>query len=216
MIIHKPFQLAASYTIGSYILPGQRINTITEKLDTQVKVAITSSYHIVEGVKSGKFDLGLIESPIFDNQLIYKEWLEDELVICSKVELPPFITPELFRNYNLICRKKDSPTREMIHNFFKKCGISYSSFKSLSEIHNETAAIQSIKWAKPNSINPTVTIISKYAIEDEVQRKELFQSHICNNDTLRHKFYIVYSQEKIKSDLVKSVINELGLMQNLF
>jgi len=31
--------------------------------------------------------LGLIESPVFDDALVYKEWMEDELVVCSKTPL---------------------------------------------------------------------------------------------------------------------------------
>jgi len=207
-----PFQLAASYTIGSYILPGKPIDHINQILNENVKVNINTCSDIIQGIKEGRFDLGLIETPIFDNALIYDEWIDNELVVCSKIELPNDINQELLSHCKLICRKENTPARELIDGFFQNFGIGYETFQSLSEVDNATAAIQSIKWTKPNLDNPTVTIVSRLAIEDELKRKELFESRI-NHKAMNHKFYIIHKQGTHVNNIIDNIISEL--MQNI-
>lgn len=204
----KPFHLAASYTIGSHILPGKPIDTIQEIVQAKLKLTILPCNEIIAGVKKGTFDLGLIESPIFDSKLIYKEWIEDELVICSKKPLPKSLGKKELKSCKLICRKEGSLTRNFITSFLKDYNLSYKSFKSLLEIDNATAMIQSVKWARPNPVNPTVAIISQFAIQDELKYKELYQSRICNNPMIR-KFYLIYSKDKVTNVAFNDIIKQL-------
>ncbi|MCH9740750.1 MAG: hypothetical protein K0U38_07930 [Epsilonproteobacteria bacterium] len=203
--ILESLKLGASYTIGSHILPGQAISNISKTVDRKIKLNITTCDKIIEGVKKGEFDLGLIETPIFDNELVYKEWMEDELVICSKIPLPDSLGEKEINNCRLICRREESLTRGVINSFFEKLGLSYQSFKSLSEIDNPTAAIQSVKWAKPNRNNPTVAIVSQLAIEEELKRYELYQSRI-NNHPLIRKFYLIYHKQHGDGTYVDDIV----------
>ena len=198
--------LAASYTIGTYILPGEAIEYINEQSNSKMRLNINSCDNIVKGVKKGEFDFGFIESPIFDDALNYREWLGDELIVCSKIELPKSLDRELLSNYKLICREENSPTRAVINNFLEKFDLSFMSFKSLLEINNTTAAIQSVKWSKPNLQNPTITFVSNLAIEDELKHQELFQSRIYNHP-IKRKFYIVTHKEREDNPLIKTIID---------
>ncbi|HHB95197.1 MAG TPA: hypothetical protein ENK88_08630 [Campylobacterales bacterium] len=202
------FKLAASYTIGSHILPGKPISDISQKLHSKIKLKITTCDKIIEGLKKSEYDLGLIETPIFDNSLIYKEWMKDELVICSKMPIPNSIDENELGKYRLIARKKDSLTRIVISNFLENIGLSYKNFKSISEINNPTAMIQSIKWSKPNRENPTVAIVSQIAIEDELKRKELHISRIKNHPIIR-KFYLIYNQNSHNYIDIEEIIKSL-------
>ena len=201
-----PFYLAASYTIGTYILPGEAIDYLTEKTNCQMRLNINSCDKIIEGIKEGKFNLGFIESPIFDSELVYQEWQGDELIVCSKTKLPKSLNREALAHYKLICRDEASPTRSLIVDFLEKFDLSYESFKSLLEINNATAAIQSVKWSKPNLQNPTVAIVSNLAIEDELKHNELFQSRIYNQP-IQRKFYIVTTKANERDPVIKSIID---------
>jgi len=202
------FKLGASYTIGSHILPGEPILRIGEKVHKKVSLNITSCDTIIEGVKEGRFDLGLIETPLFDEALEYQEWMEDELVICSKMPIPHSVNKEEIQKYKLIARKEDSLTRRVISKFLENLGLSYQSFKSLSEIDNATAAIQSIKWSKPNKENPTVAIVSQLAIEDELKNNELHISRIKNNPLIR-KFYLIYNKNDGNKEYIEEIVKIL-------
>ena len=74
------FNFGASYTIGSHILPGEPLQQLAQILESKIKLSINSCDKIIEGVKQQYFDIGLIESPLFDDALIYNKWMEDELV----------------------------------------------------------------------------------------------------------------------------------------
>jgi len=206
--VQNTFQLAASFTIGSYLLPGEPIENLSQSVDRKIKVNINSCHNIIDGIKNGSYDLGLIENPIFDKELSYHEWIENELVFCSKTPLPELIHEEDLKNYQLICREESSATRLLIGNFFKEFGINHDSFKSLIQINNPTASIQGVKWSKVSQNNPTLTVISKLAIEDEVERKELFVSRF-EKHLMQHKYYIVHSTDKISEPIINILIAQL-------
>jgi len=200
------FRLAASYTIGSYVVPGESLNTIGESIGNDVTLSIDVSDRIVQGLKDRKFDIGLIESPIFDDGLIYREWFDDELVIFSNDILPKTLNTEELYDFKWICREEGSHTRKLISEVFEELGVSCKSFNVLSEVSNTTAALQSVKRAKKDGDAPTVSVISKHAIAEEVARGELYESRMYGY-TMSRKFYIVYSKENKNNVFIDNVVN---------
>ena len=200
------FRLAASYTIGSYVIPGECLNSIGESIGNDVTLSIDMSERIVQGLKERKFDVGLIESPVMDSDLIYREWFDDELVLFSSSPLPKTVNTEELYTYKWICREEGSYTRKLISEVFEELGVSCKSFDVLSEVSNSTAALQSVKRAKRDEVNPTVSVISKYAIADEVARGELFESRIYGY-SMKRKFFIVYTKENKNNVFIDNVVN---------
>ena len=206
--MNKVFKLGASYTIGSHILPGEPIINIAKILESKIKLTIGACDKIIEGVKSKEFDIGLIESPIFDDDLIYNKWMEDDLVICSKLPMGSSLGEEELSTCQLLCRNVNSPTRMFISDSLHKLGLSYQTFYSLTEIDNATAAIQGIKWSKPNKKNPTVAIVSQLAIENELKKEELFQSQIYETP-MRRNFYLILHKDNRDNISVDGIIKYL-------
>ena len=207
-IINKEmtFRLGASFTIGSYVIPGECLNTISETIGNDINLSIDLSDKIIKGIKERKLDVGVIEVPIFDDNLIYREWFDDELVIVSNTPLPKLLRTEELYNFRWICREEGSHTRKLISEVFEELGITCSSFNVLSEVSNTTAALQSVKRAKRDREQPTVTILSKHAIADEVHKGELYESRMYGY-TMSRKFYIVYSKENKNNAFVDNVVN---------
>jgi len=179
-IINKKmtFKLGASYTIGTYIIPGECLNEMSQVINNDVNLSIALSGDVVEKVKERKFDLGLIESPVFDSELVYREWLEDELVVVSNVPIPKILNTEDLYSFRWICREESSHTRKVIAEVFGELGVSCKSFNVISEVSNTTAVLQNLKKSKKDVESPVVTIISKHAITDEVSRNELFEARL--------------------------------------
>ena len=200
------FRLAASYTIGSYVIPGECLNSIGESIGNDVTLSIDVSDRIVQGLKERKFDIGLIESPIFDDSLIYREWFDDELVIFSNDVLPKTVNTEELYEFKWICREEGSHTRKLISEVFEELGVSCKSFNVLSEVSNTTAALQSVKRAKKDGDAPTVSVISKHAIAEEVARGDLYESRMYGY-TMSRKFYIVYTKENKNNVFIDNVVN---------
>jgi len=200
------FRLAASFTIGSYVIPGECLNTISESINNDVNLSIAVSDEIIQGLKDKKFDVGLIEVPIFDEDLIYREWFDDELVIASNMHLPKILRTEELYDLKWVCREEGSHTRRLLSEVFEELGVSCKSFDVLSEVSNTTAALQSVKRANKEDNKATATIISKHAVADEVARGEMFESRIYGF-TMTRKFYIVYSKENKNNVFVDNVVN---------
>ncbi len=207
-IINKEmtFRLGASYTIGTYVIPGECLNAMGKAINNDINLSIDVSDNIVEKLKDRKLDVGLIESPIMDSELIYREWLEDELVIVSNVPIPKIVKTEELYDYQWICRDEGSHTRRVTADVFEELGVSCKSFDVLSEVSNTTAVLQTIKRSKKDENKPVVSIISKHAIAEEVANGELFEARL-RGYTMTRKFYIVYSKENKHNAYVDNVVD---------
>ena len=207
-IINKEitFKLGASYTIGTYVIPGECLNSIGKMINNDIQLSVDLSKSIIEKLKDRKLDVGLIESPIFDNDLIYREWLEDELVLVSNVPLPKIVKTEDLYEYSWICREEGSHTRRVITEVFEELGVSCKNFNVLSEVSNTTSVLQAIKRSKKDVEHPVVSIISKFAIADDVASGELFEARL-RGYTMNRNFYIVYSKENKHNAYVDQVVD---------
>ncbi len=207
-IINKEmtFRLGASYTIGTYVIPGECLNEMSETINNDVNLSIDQSATIIQKLKDRKLDVGLIESPVMDNDLIYREWVEDELVVCSNVPIPKTLKTEELYDYRWICRDEGSHTRRVVTEVFEELGVSCKSFDVISEVSNTTAILQTIKRSKKDENKPVVTIISRHAIADEVAKGELFEARL-RGYTMTRKFYIVYTKENKHNAYVDKVVD---------
>ena len=207
-IINKEitFRLGASYTIGTYVIPGHCLNTIGKDIHNDINLSIDVSDAIVQNLKDRKLDVGLIESPVIDNDLIYREWLEDELVVVSNKTIPKLLKTEELYEFSWICRDEGSHTRRIVSEVFEELGVSCKSFDVLSEVSNTTAVLQTIKKADSNTEKPVVSIISRHAISDEVQKGELYEARL-RGYTMTRKFFIVYSKENKHNAYVDNVVD---------
>jgi len=89
---------------------------------------------------------------------------------------------------------------------FDDLGVSCKDFKMRSEVRNTTAVLQGIKRSKKDPANPVVSIISKYAIADEVQKGELFEARIRGYNMMR-KFYVIYSKENKRNAYIDNIVD---------
>lgn len=200
------FKLGASFTIGTYVIPGECLNKLSEIISNDITLDVALSQDIVARLKDKKLDVGLIESQILDNDLIYREWLEDELVIVSNVPIPKVLKTEDLYDFSWICREESSHTRKVTAEVFNELGVSCKSFKVLSEVSNTTAVLQSIKRSKKDPSNPVVSVISKYVIADEVAEGTLFEARIMGYEMSR-KFYIAYNKENKHNTYIDTIVN---------
>ncbi len=187
------FNLGASFTIGNYILPGECLQEIKKSIGNDVKLTIEISRVIVEKLKERSIDLGLIEAPIYDEDLVYRKWLDDELVLVSNTPLPRVVNTEDLYNFDWVCREVGSHTRKIVQEKFENLNVSCKDFNIVSEVNSSTAVLNTISRSKQNLEKPIVSIISKYAIAQEVNDKKLFQSRI-HGIAMDRTLYIVYNK----------------------
>jgi len=206
--IQERFQIGASYTIGTHLLPGEPIETIHEQVNQRIKITIAPCDEIIKALKEDRIDLGFIESPLFDEALKYTLWQEDEMVLCAKKQLPAVLSRDDLQSCRLVCYEQGSTERTFIEDFLEDQGVSLHDFDAISEVNNETAIIQSIKWSRPSAPVTAVAIVSKLAIEYELKYNDLYASTI-NNQTIHKKLYILYREGLAYAQKIEKIIEEL-------
>ena len=202
------FVLGASPVIGNHILP-EFLNDIQESISNTVMAKVCSTNELTEQLLSKKVDLALIESPVFHNDIVCREWMEDELVVVSRSPLLKVLKKEDLFGFQWICREEESNTRKIIYDMFHKIDVDCKTFK-IKNIATSATMIKQTLLKAPNTpdIEPTVSIISKYMVEDEVKQGLLHVAKIKGIDLIR-KFYICYLKEKNQDALIDSTIDYL-------
>lgn len=208
-IINKDitFIFGASNAIGNYILPTF-LNDIKSKIDNDVSVNISSSAEAIEQLLDKKVDMALIESPIFEDGVIYREWIEDEIVIFSNQRLPKRVKNEDLLSYKWVCRDPDSHTRKIFKEHLEQAGlVDCDSFNVVSEASSPTAIVQTVLHSSKTD-TPTCSIVSTHAIEDYVVNNILFETRLPNIK-MRRKLYIAYLKERKHNPFIDNVITYL-------
>lgn len=210
-IFHKElsFVICASYTIGNYVLPYY-LSGIKEGINNEVFVNIKNSDAAVDDLVAGKCDIAIIESPIFRDGVVYREWMEDELVLFSNQPLPKTTKPEMMKSFVWVCREDGSHTKRVVGEVFDDIGLSCTmdDFTVKSVLSDSTAVKHTIMRSPKDPGEQYVAIISRVVIEDELKSGQLFESRIKGH-RIGRKFYIASLKERKHDAYVTSVISQL-------
>ncbi len=211
-IINKEFTfvMGASYAIGNYILP-KYLGKIKELINNEVYVRMDVSSVVIDDLEDKKIDIALIESPVFRDGIIYREWVEDELVIFSNQPLPKQLRVEDFYDFDWICRDENSHTRKLTAEVFEELGVDCSTFNIIGVVASPTAIKESI-MRSPKTGRPVVSVISRHVISDEVEDGRMFEARI-KNYRLHRKLYIAYSKERKHDAFIDNVVNFLSTIR---
>ena len=210
-IINKEitFRIGASFTIGNFIIPGKCLNNIKNVIRNDVQIKVELSEQVIDDILTKQIDLGLIESPIFKDDVIYREWLEDELVVFSNQPLPRTLKPEDLNDYRWICRDEASHTRRMVKEVFEEIGTECKYLDVLYEVDSSAALKAAILKAETDEEKPPiVSFISHVAIADEVESGQLYEARI-RGYRIKRKLYIAYSKERKHDAFIENVVNYL-------
>ena len=198
------FVIGASFTIGNYVLPAS-LNGVKEVIENDVLVQIDLSGKVLDMLLDKKIDLALIESPVFLDGVIYREWLEDEFVLFSNQPLPRYVNPSDLDSYNWVCRDEDSHTRKVIADAFDESGLDCKVFNIASTVSSATALIQTVLKSSKDD-KPTVGILSKVAIEDELESNRLFCAKI-KGLRFKRNFYVAYLKDRKHDVYLEKVVD---------
>jgi DNA-binding transcriptional LysR family regulator len=208
-IINKEFTfiVGASYAIGNYVLPTY-LASLKNKINNEVHIRVAFSEDIINQLTNKQIDIALIESPVFQDGLIYREWEEDELVIFSNQPIPKQLRKEDMYKFDWICRDENSHTRKLTSEVFEEIGVECASFSVIGVVASSTAIKETIMRSPKNSERPIVSVISRHVIQDEVEEGRLFEARV-KNYKIKRKFYIAYSKERKHDAFIDNVVTYL-------
>jgi len=206
-IINKElaFVMGSSFSIGNYILPNY-LSKIKARIENEVFMNVDLSKNIIEQLEDKKVDVALIESPVIHEDIIYREWIEDELVVFSNQPLKKNLNAEDLFEFNWICRNEDSHTRKITGDIFEEMGVQCSNFNIIGVLTSPTAIKEAIMYEDKTSLKPLVSIISRHVIKNELNNGTLFEARLKNHKITRPLF-IAYLKERKHDAFVDNVVN---------
>lgn len=205
------FVFGASFIIGNYILP-RFLNNLKENIHNDVSINVSVSHEAIEDLLDKKIDIALVENYVPNDDIVYREWMEDEIVIFSNQKLPPKAKPEDLLSYKWVCRNPESNTRLLFKESLEKANFpDCDTFNVTSEVTSATTIVQTVLHSDKNQ-TPTVSIVSRNAIESLLKAGALFESRIANQKMLR-KLYIVYRKDRKQDAFIENVIDYLLKMK---
>lgn len=193
-------KVGATVTVGTCVI-SSILNEMKEKLtgiDISVSVANT---HILEGMLlRSEIDVGLVEGKVSSADLIFRDAIDDELVLICGKHHPFFgrkqVSPDELSSENLILREKGSGTRalfeeQMIARHIPMT-VGWSCYNS-EAIRNAVAD------------GHGVSVISRRLVENDIRQGRLWACGISDMD-LKRCFAVVYHKNKFFSEELKTFI----------
>ena len=193
-------KIASSKTIGNFILPQIIFDFLSTYESCTINNDTRNSAQIIQMVQEGKIDIGFIESNCNEIDIQKEKFSSDELIVVSSdksLTKKSYYIDQLFDKKWLL-REEGSGTRDIF-------------LETISEISNELKVFMQYKDSQEIKLLLTknkdaITCISKYVVENELEKKELYKIDIINLFFERDLF-IVYHKNKYKSRLFKEFVS---------
>lgn len=110
-----PLRLAASYTVGEYLLPNLIVQWKRLNPRAQVRLGISNTHDVLDAVASFSSDIGFIEGEHTHPDLLVRRWRSDDLVVVAAPDHPLAgvpLAPAHLAEASWILREPGSGTRD--------------------------------------------------------------------------------------------------------
>jgi len=186
--------IGASTTIAEYMLPAMLGDFKAKYPDVNVHLKVSNTDGIVGMVENNDIDLGVVEAPVSNKNLVVANCRMDQLVVIT----PPdhdlasreSVTAKDLLEFQYITREEGSGTREVFEDFLTQEGINPSELK----ITMELGSPESIKGAVESKMG--ISVVSRATIV-----KELKLSSLCAvklEPLLERPFSFVHQKQKFR------------------
>ena len=186
--------LGASTTISEYMLPALLGEFNAKNPEVLLRLRVSNTDGIVSMVENNVIDLGVVEGPVTNKNLLVEVCRKDDLVVV----VPPdhelanlkSVTVEQMLEYPFICREEGSGTREVITEHLKDQGVSKHALKACLELGSPEA----IKGAIQAGMG--VSVLSSVSLDKELKLGIL--KAIPLNPPLNREFSFVRQRQKFR------------------
>jgi DNA-binding transcriptional LysR family regulator len=186
--------IGASTTIAEYMLPALLGDFKKKYPDVNVQLKVSNSDGIVHMVENNVIDLGVVESPVMNKNLVVDVCRIDQLVAVVSPQHPlaenESVTLEALLEYPYICREEGSGTREVIADYMHELGIHESQI----HLSMELGSPESIKGAVEAGMG--VSIVSFATVQKELKLGTLVV--LTLEPSLDRPFSFVHQKQKFR------------------
>ncbi|OKP05611.1 DNA-binding transcriptional regulator YeiE [Xenorhabdus eapokensis] len=193
-------RLAASSTIGNYMLPEMLARYRQDYPETPLELNISNTGDVIRAVVEFRVDLGLIEGLCHDPELITQSWMKDELIVFSSPESPLLqreLSVEDLIKAPWILREKGSGTREILdHLLFSQM----PRFNIAMELGNSEAIKHAVQYGMG------ISCLSRRVVQEQLKNGTLSEL-IISGLSLNRTLYLIYHRQKHISNALRKLLS---------
>ncbi len=196
--------VAASTIPGEYLLPVILADFKTQHPAVSVQVEVEDSLQVIDGVETGKYEVGFCGALPAGHELESFRIGEDEIVLIVYPEHPfasrDQVSLEEIVNEPLIFREKTSGTQKSLEDKLHVLGYHPEHFTPRLVLGTTQAVVSAVE-AKAG-----IAFISSLAIRKSVALR-LTKEVKVKDFILKRDFYCIYRKERVVSRLLDEFIN---------
>jgi len=186
--------LGASTTIAEYMLPVL-LGDFKEKFpDVVIRLKVANTDGIVSQVENNMIDLGVVEAPVSNKNLVVEKCRMDELVLivppAHKLAKQDVVSLAEITKYPFICREEGSGTREVMIESMHAAGITNADLS----VSMELGSLEAIKGAVEAGMG--VSVLSSATIVKELKLGTLVALKL--DPPLTRPFSFVHQKQKFR------------------
>jgi len=186
--------IGASTTIAEYLLPALLGDFKKKYPDVNVQLKVSNSDGIVHMVENNVIDLGVVESPVMNKNLVVEVCRIDQLVAVVTPGHPladrTSVSIGDLLEHPYICREEGSGTREVIAEYMTQQGVNAGQVQLTMELGSP----ESIKGAVEAGMG--VSIISLATVQKELKLGTLVA--LTMEPSLDRPFSFVHQKQKFR------------------
>ena len=189
-----PLVLGASTTIGDYVAPKLLGEYQKSYPEVTVRLNIANTVGVIHMVESNEIDIGIVEGPVNNRNLVTNVCWDDELVAVMAPDHPlagqQTIDVADLIAYPFISREEGSGTREVIAEYLAEQGIEPGQLNVVMEFGGSEAIKSAV------AVGLGVSILSVATLEKEIRLGSLCA--VSLKTPLQRPFSIVYQRQKFR------------------
>jgi DNA-binding transcriptional LysR family regulator len=194
--------IGASTTIAEYMLPALLGDFRAQYPEVSIHLKVSNTEGIVSMVENNTIDLGVVEAPVSNKNLVVDECRKDQLVAI----MPPghamsdqkaVLLKDLL-DYPFICREEGSGTREVINDYM---GRTDSCGNGL-DIAMELGSPEAVKGAVEAGMG--ISVVSRATIQKELRLGSLVAVDL--DPPLERPFSFVHQKQKFRLRVMEELL----------
>jgi DNA-binding transcriptional LysR family regulator len=194
--------IGASTTIAEYMLPTL-LGDFKEKYpDVSIHLKVSNTEGVVSMVENNTIDLGVVEAPVSNKNLVVENCKDDHLVAIVPPTHPlageRCIHVKQLLRYPFICREEGSGTREVISDYLDHLPGCSENLK----IAMELGSPESVKGAVEAGMG--VSVVSRATIQKELRLGSLVAVNL--DPPLRRPFSFVHQKQKFRLRVMEELL----------
>ncbi len=194
--------LGASTTIAEYMLPALLGDFKAKFPEVSIRLQVGNSDNIVSMVENNAIDLGVVEAPVGNKNLVVEGCKEDPLVLIvphgHELAGREQVGIEELVNHPYICREEGSGTREVMLERLSAAGVDPANLQIVMELGNP----ESIKGAVEAGMG--ISIISRATIDKELKLGTLVAVEL--DPPISRPFSFVHQKQKFRLRAIEKLL----------